>query len=245
MLRIGAGCLVLATSAAVWTGVAFASERPEPSITAGILTTHGHNMLRFEIKDSGLGSNDRMTVKIHALTTTNNGVTPTPLYSASLGPNSTGIVDHAGEVAVPPAPANELEVQAWVGKQYTCYENNVTAHTGCVTVQISRPFEKPQLTVSWRNPRHSRAGLFVFVSARDVSEHRAVLRVVDANRHRQLLVTSWPSSATGDISKAITAIIPPSTRRLCVAVSNTEPRPDCSFHPGSGNAYALTTVPSP
>jgi hypothetical protein len=196
-----------------------------------------------------------MIVKVRALTTTFTVTEPdggmasvkktaaTPLYTATLGPDSSGKVDRIGEVAVPPSPVSDIEVQAWVKTPHDCYKKDVAASTGCTTVHLTRLFERPQLTLSWRNPRHDGAGVFIVLTARDIADHRAVLRVVDAIRHRTILITSWPASATGNVNKAITAIIPPSVRELCVAASTTRARPDCAEHAGSGDASVLTRTP--
>jgi hypothetical protein len=244
LIRGSAILLAPAVGTALWTGIAFARERPEPTITAGISGTSGHSKLRFEVKDSGLRSKDSMIVKVRALTEVGpSSKTAVPLYSAALGPGSDGSVDHVGEVPIPPAPASDIEVQAWVNSPQTCYKKKVVASTGCTTVHLTRLIERPQLTISWRNPRHGGAGLFIAVTARDIAQHRAVLRVVDANRHRAVLVAIWPASATGNVSKAITAIIPRSIKKLCVAASTTEPRPDCSAHPKGEDASVLTRTP--
>lgn len=243
LLRGSVLLLALAVGAAVLTGIAFARERPEPSITASIVAVHGRTMLRFEIRDTGLKANDRMTIKVRALALSPKPIGVTALYTATLGPNASGAVDRSDTVAVPPAPYNDLEVQASLGETHTCYEEEVEARAGCTTVHVTRLFERPQLTISWRNPRHSGAGLFISLTARDVAEHRAVLRVADADTHKRLLAASWPSSATGNIHKAITVVIPHSTKMLCIAASTTESKPQCFAHAGSGTAWILTDAP--
>lgn len=243
LLRVSTFAFAFAVGAAVWTGIAFAQEEPEPSITAGISGSLGHSQLHFEVKDSGLRSTESMIVKVRALTTNSMTKNATPLYTAALGPDSKGSVDRVGEVAVPPAPVTDLEVQAWVKTPHNCLKENVVASTGCTTVHLTRLFERPQLTISWRNPRHGGAGLFIALTARDIAEHRAVLRVVDTARHRTLLIARWPASATGNVNKAITAIIPASVHELCVAASTTIARPDCVEHPGSGDASVMTRTP--
>jgi hypothetical protein len=244
LIRVSAILLAPAVGTALWTGIAFARERPEPSITAGISGTSGHRELRFEVKDSGLRSKDSMIIKVQALTEVRpTDKTATPLYTAALGPGSDGSIDHVGEVPVPPAPASDVEVQAWVNTPQTCYKKKVTVSTGCTTVHLTRLFERPQLTIAWRNPRHSASGLFIAVTARDIAQHRVLLRVVDADRHRAVLVATWPASETGNVDKAVTAIIPRSVGKVCVAASTTESRPDCAAHLGTGDASVITAVP--
>ncbi|HEV7527316.1 MAG TPA: hypothetical protein VGO29_00275 [Solirubrobacteraceae bacterium] len=250
LLLVSAAFLAAAAIAALWTGIESAVERASPGITTSISDVRGVKALRFDIKDSGLKSSDKLTIKVQALTailnpkTKKSEIVPAALYAATVGPNSAGNVDQAGTLAVPPAPANDLEVQAWVGKKESCYGRHLTG-PGCATVHITRSFEKPQLTVAWRNHRHSGAGLFIHVSAHDVAEHRIVLRVVDAKTFRRLLIASWPPTASGTISKAVTAIVPASTRRVCVAASAVRARPNCSPPRGSGTASALTLTPPP
>jgi hypothetical protein len=144
---------------------------------------------------------------------------------------------------VPPAPANDVELQAWVGKQHNCYAEDAIASTGCTKLHVTRRFEKPQLALAWRDAAHGGAGLGITLSAHDIADHRVVLRVIDAQSNRQLLSAVWPSDGDGSVSEATTAIIPRSTSEVCVAASTTEALPTCSAPPGSGDASVLTSVP--
>jgi hypothetical protein len=244
VIRAGTLAVAIAVGGAVWTGIESSKERPEPAVTAQIVTNmQGVSTLHFEVKDTGLRSRDRMAVLIRAIPEgTDASVRSTTLYGATLGPDSSGSVDHAGEVAVPPAPDNDVEVQAWVGKRHGCKDEEIPT-TGCVALHITRLFEKPQLSIAWREPAHSDAGAAITLSAHDISNHRVVLRVMNAENGRLLLDASWPSNATGSVEETITAIIPRSTARLCVAASTTESSPSCSTPEGSGDATILTAVP--
>jgi hypothetical protein len=257
-LVVSPAMLAAAAIVAMLTGIASAVEHPEPGITTAIVINHqGQKVFRFGVKDSGLKSSSKMTIKVTSVAFVTNEDTDkpevlrTPLYVESLGPNSVGNIDQQGEVPVPPAPANDLEVQAGIGALEQCDSESTFStseapeHPGCTHLHIARLFEKPQLTISWRNDRHSRAGLFVHVSAHDIGEHRVVLRIIDANSHHRILIASWPPTAGGIISKAITAIVPGATRRLCVAASTTQTTPTCSPPPGSGTAFVLTLAPPP
>lgn len=248
LLRSSTRLLAGAALAALATGIFSALDRPDPSITANISTDQkGRMMLHFEVKDSSLTSSNRMTIKVKALAADNSATSTTPLYTAALGPDSSGAVDHRGEVQVPPAPANDVEVQAGVGSPNSCYGKGKpkASGPGCVRVHITRSVERPQLTIAWRNRRHSGAGLFIQLSAHDVAGRQLALRVVDANTFRRLLLASWPARANGTVVKAVTAVVPAKTRRLCVAASTTRARPNCTSPPGRGNASVLTVVPPP
>lgn len=243
LLRISVVLLFGAFCTAVVTGIKFAQESPKPAITVSLSNSHGVGVLHFEVKDSGLRDDNKMTVTvvaIKAVTPTANGTT---LYTASVGPSSSGAVDQSGEVALPPPPATKVEVRASVGSLHSCSEEEKLGGTGCVVLVIPRPVGPPQLTVSWRNPRHSGAGLFVFLSARKDVGDRAALRIIDLRTHHQLLRTSWPATATGNVDKAVTAIIPSSTRRLCVVASMREPVPACPPHAKSTSALVVTAAP--
>ena len=149
---------------------------------------------------------------------------------------------------MPPAPVSDLEVQAGVGELTLCgtdEPSKKTAHSGCSRLHIARPFEKSQLTIAWRNDRHSGAGLFVHMSAHDLGEHRVVLRISDSATHHTILEANWPSSESGIISKSITAIVPVVTRKLCVAASTTLLTPSCSAPEGSGTAFVRELTPRP
>jgi hypothetical protein len=244
LLRISVALLFGAFCTAVVTGIKFAQESPKPTITVSLSTSHGVGVLHFEVKDSGLRDGDKMTVIVMAIRpATPPATSGTALYTASVGPSSSGAVDHSGEVALPPPPATEVEVQASVGAPHSCSDEKKLGGTGCVVIGIPRPLGSPQLTVSWRNPRHSGAGLFVFLSARNDIGDRAALRVIDLGTHHQLLATSWPANATGDVDKAITAVVPRSTRRLCVVASMSEPVPACPPHTKPTSALVVTAVP--
>jgi hypothetical protein len=245
LLRIGAGSLAIAALTTLWTGIESARERPEPVLTAQVVTDQqGNDVVHFDVKDSGLRSGEKMTVLIRALAESDHKLVPTEtLYGASLGPDSSGAVDHSGEVPVPPAPANDVELQAWVGKRHTCYAEEAIASTGCTKLHVTRLFEKPQLALAWRDAAHGGAGLGITLSAHDIADHRVVLRVIDAQNNHQLLSAVWPSDGAGSVVEAITAIIPRSTGEVCVAASTTEASPTCSAPPGSGDASVLTDVP--
>ncbi len=249
--------LAVAVVLAVIIGIKSATERPEPGITTAIVVNHQRRQIfRFAVKDSGLKSSDKMTIKVTAVAfvtdrrTNKTEVLRTPLYVESLGPDSAGNINQQGEVPVPPAPINDLEVQAGIGELTSCQSDNKSPNKaespGCSRLHVVRHFEKPQLTISWRNDRHSRAGLFVHVSAHDLGEHRVVLRILGAaSPHHTILAASWPPTAVGIISKSITAIIPVKTKRICVAASTTQTKPGCSVRPGSGTALVREFVPAP
>jgi hypothetical protein len=251
LLSLSAALFALAALAGVWTGIASAQERPEPGITLKLATgAQGQRTLQFDVTDTGLRASDKMTVLVQALTEESlRRLVPLPLYGVSLGPDSSGAVAYHGEVAVPPAPANEVEIQAWVGERHQCHEEGRagvrTASTGCVTVHITRLFEKPQLSVAWRRPQHSKAGLEVSLVDYDIDGHRVVLRVKDAHTHHLLLQADWPSNDAGNVTEAILVVIPSSTHEICVAASATESRPNCSERLGTGTASVLTAVPPP
>jgi hypothetical protein len=248
--------LALAAGLAVVTGIVSATEHPAPGITTAIVVNHqGREVLHFGVKASGLKSAQKLAIRVTAVTfiakTASSGSTVfrTPLYVESLGPNSAGEINQQAEVLVPPAPANDLEVQAGTGTLPQCYRAYEPAAAAqppnCSRLHIVRPFEKPQLTIAWRNDRHSQAGLFVHVSAHDLGEHRIVLRIVDALSHHLIIATSWPPTETGLISKSITAIVPASTQRLCVAASTTQTTPSCFPPAGSGTAFVREVAPAP
>ncbi len=251
LLSLSAALFALAAIAGVWTGIASARERPEPGITVILATdAQGRRTLQFAVTDKGLRASDKMTVLVQALSEDNlKHLIPIPLYGVSLGPDSSGGVDYHGEVGVPPAPANEVEIQASVGARHKCYEEGQaeaqTASTGCVTVHITRLFEKPQLNVSWRTPGHSKAGLKVSLADHDIDGHRVVLRAKDANTHHLLFQADWPSNAAGNVSESTVIVVPSSTRRVCIAASATETRPNCSERLGTGTSSVLTTAPPP
>lgn len=249
-LALGALLFTLAAVAAVLTGIASASEQPEPGITVALTADRqGQRTLRFEVKDDGLRAKDKMRVVVQALAEGASHPVPLSLYGGSLGPNTSGEVDYSGVVTVPAAPANDIEIQAWVNQRHKCYEEGRTqeeraANTGCVTVHITRPFEKPQLRLAWRRPQHSKAGLKISLTDHDLGGHRVVLHVKDANTHHLLLAADWPPSAAGNVNKAIVMILPPNTHRVCVAASAIEERPNCSEKRlGTGTASILTIVP--
>jgi hypothetical protein len=244
-LRIGVALLTLAALGGLWTGVESARERPEPVLTAQIVTNQqGQSSLHFDVKDSGLQASDKMTVLVRALVESDDELVPNAsLYGASLGPDAGGHVDHSGDVPVPPAPANDVELQAWVGKRHTCYSEDRLAETGCTRLHITRLFEKPQLALAWHDAEHAAAGLNITLAAHDIAEHRVVLRVLDTGNRHPLLSAIWPSSATGSVSESITAIVPASTKQVCVVASTTEPVPSCPAPSGSGDASVSTSVP--
>ncbi|HEX3434438.1 MAG TPA: hypothetical protein VHT25_10295 [Solirubrobacteraceae bacterium] len=247
--------IILASAAilALITGVVSATDKSDPGITTAIITnSQKQQALRFGVKDSGLKSTDKMTIKVTALTYILGNDKPlrTSLYAESLGPSYAGDIDQQAEVPVPPAPANDLEVQAGIAQLAECNGGPEATTTkveqpGCSRLHVGRLFEKPQLTTAWRNDRHNGAGLYIHVRARDLGEHRVVLRVFDAVAHHTILTANWPAPANGLISKSITAIVPRRIRRLCVATSTTQGTPTCSPPAGSGTAFVKERAPGP
>ncbi len=244
LIRAGNVALLAAAVAAFWTGVASARERPDPAVSASIQTgQNGERALHFEAKDTGFQSGQRMNVEVRALYESEGKVLGTStLYSASLGPDSSGSVDHSGELAVPPAPADDVEVHAWVGAREPCDTASSTS-TGCTTLHVTRVFEKPQLAVKWKDPAHSAAGLEVALSAHDLGTHRVLLRAEDTETHKALFEASWPASAAGSVTQTIVAIVPPAARAVCIVASTSEATPPCDAPPGSGNAFVITSAP--
>jgi hypothetical protein len=243
LIHLSAFALFVAAVAALFTGIASAKERPEPTVAAQIvIDQQDRGTLHFGVKDIGLRSKDKIRIEVRAVDTSTKPSTKTTVYAASLGPDSSGAVDHTGEVGLPPAPANDVELQAWVGTHHECSMQEGAA-TGCVKLHINRLFEKPQLAVAWRSLADRAAGLTVSLSAHDIAGHRVVLRILSAPDDRRLFAATWPSSGAGSVDESVTAVVPARTTHVCVAASTTEDSPSCSAPAGSGDATVLMAVP--
>ena len=160
-----------------------------------------------------------------------------PLYSASLGPSSDGTVDRSGDLALPPAPVDNVELQAWTGSRpKSCIADpsdatQTAVTSGCTELAILRPAETSQLIASWVDPKHSARGLKISASAYGIVGRFAAIRLTDIRpnpTHDHVLFSArWSPDGNGDVLRSVTATIPNSTRRLCVSASTEDVKPLC------------------
>ena len=170
LVVLGAG-LVLG----VYAGVETWGDRTEPSIT---VTPRSGSVVAIAVHGTGLRSSDHLVVEVEQLLRVAGGQGEPvwrqgqPLYGASLGPDGSGVIDHAVNLTLPAGDFDDLGARAWVGTEpKPCYGKGNT--TGCVRVHIPRPQERPQLSVTWetfvRLPR-----LLVRLKARNLGQRSAL-----------------------------------------------------------------------
>jgi hypothetical protein len=181
VLSLGILVLGAALVFGVYAGVETWGDRAQPSIT---VTPKSGSLVAVSVHGIGLRSSDHIVVEVEQLLRVVDSQghmtwkAGQPLYGASLGPDRAGEVDYTVDLSLPPGDFDDLGARAWVGGEPApCYTRGNT--TGCVRVHVSRPQERPQLSVVWetfvRAPR-----LLVRLKARNLPQRPSrslVLRV--------------------------------------------------------------------
>jgi hypothetical protein len=239
------GLVVLGTGLVmtVYAGVRTWGDRPQPSIA---ITPKRGSLVTVTVHGSGLRSSDHLIVEVEQLL---RGSKPgQELYRASLGPDASGDVEQTIDVPLPAGDFDDVGARAWVGDEpKDCYRNG--GSTGCVRVHVSRPQERPQLSVDWetfvRAPR-----VLIRLKAHNLPQRPSrsmTLRVyglVPGQPSRVLAEWSLAPDADGSFDRRLSVVVGHAFSDVCVVASTTTREPVCPAPVDDGTVWTQLAVPA-
>jgi hypothetical protein len=239
------GLVVLGTGLVmtVYAGVRTWGDRPQPSIA---ITPKRGSLVTVTVHGSGLRSSDHLIVEVEQLL---HGTKPgQELYRASLGPDASGDVEQTIDVPLPAGDFDDVGARAWVGDEpKDCYRNG--GSTGCVRVHVSRPQERPQLSVDWetfvRAPR-----VLIRLKAHNLPQRPSrsmTLRVyglVPGQPSRVLAEWSLAPDADGSFDRRLSVVVGHAFSDVCIVASTTTREPVCPAPVDDGTVWTQLAVPA-
>jgi hypothetical protein len=239
------GLVVLGTGLVmtVYAGVRTWGDRPQPSIA---ITPKRGSLVTVTVHGSGLRSSDHLIVEVEQLL---HGTKPgQELYRASLGPDASGDVEQTIDVPLPAGDFDDIGARAWVGDEpKDCYRNG--GSTGCVRVHVSRPQERPQLSVDWetfvRAPR-----VLIRLKAHNLPQRPSrsmTLRVyglVPGQPSRVLAEWSLAPDAEGSFDRRLSVVVGHAFSDVCIVASTTTREPVCPAPVDDGTVWTQLAVPA-
>lgn len=239
------GLVVLGTGLVmtVYAGVRTWGDRPQPSIA---ITPKRGSLVTVTVHGSGLRSSDHLIIEVEQLL---HGTKPgQELYRASLGPDASGDVEQTIDVPLPAGDFDDVGARAWVGDEpKDCYRNG--GSTGCVRVHVSRPQERPQLSVDWetfvRAPR-----VLIRLKAHNLPQRPSrsmTLRVyglVPGQPSRVLAEWSLAPDADGSFDRRLSVVVGHAFSDVCIVASTTTREPVCPAPVDDGTVWTQLAVPA-
>jgi hypothetical protein len=239
------GLVVLGTGLVmtVYAGVRTWGDRPQPSIA---ITPKRGSLVTVTVHGSGLRSSDHLILEVEQLL---HGTKPgQELYRASLGPDASGDVEQTIDVPLPAGDFDDVGARAWVGDEpKNCYRNG--GSTGCVRVHVSRPQERPQLSVDWetfvRAPR-----VLIRLKAHNLPQRPSrsmTLRVyglVPGQPSRVLAEWSLAPDADGSFDRRLSVVVGHAFSDVCIVASTTTREPVCPAPVDDGTVWTQLAVPA-
>jgi hypothetical protein len=233
----------------VYAGIRTWGDRTEPSIA---VRATGGSSVAVTVRDTGLRADDRVGVEVDQLQRIEQPghelrwKVGQPLYSASLGPDGAGKLDHTLTLTLPAGDFDDLGAQAWVGDgPKPCS----TKSTGCARVHIPHRQEWPQLAATWetfvRAPR-----LVVTLRARNLAVGPApsmTLRVyglAPAQPYRTLAEWSLAPDADGRFDRRLAVVVGHAFTDVCVVASTSTRDPQCPAPVEHGTVWTRLAVPA-
>jgi hypothetical protein len=245
---VGIGVLGAGLVVGVYAGIRTWGDRTEPSIA---VRATGGSMVSVTVRDSGLRSSDHVGVEVDQLLRLARPrgklewKVGQPLYSASLGPDVAGKLDHTFTLSLPAGDFDDLGAQAWIGDRPNPCN---TTTTGCVRVHIPRRQEWPQLAATWetyvRAPR-----LLVTLRARNLAIRPApsmTLRVyglTPAQPYRTLAEWSLAPDADGRFDRRLSVVVGHAYTDVCIVASTSTRDPQCPAPVEHGTVWTRLAVP--
>ena len=239
------GLVVLGTGLVmtVYAGVRTWGDRPQPSIA---ITPKRGSLVTVTVHGSGLRSSDHLIVEVEQLL---HGTKPgQELYRASLGPDASGDVEQTIDVPLPAGDFDDVGARAWVGDEpKDCYRNG--GSTGCVRVHVSRPQERPQLSVDWetfvRAPR-----VLIRLKAHNLPQRPSrsmtllVYGLVPGQPSRVLAEWSLAPDADGSFDRRLSVVVGHAFSDVCIVASTTTREPVCPAPVDDGTVWTQLAVPA-
>jgi hypothetical protein len=251
VLYVGLAVLGVSLVSTVYAGVQTWGDRPQPSIT---VTPKRGSLVTVSVRGTGLRSSDHLLVEVEQLLRTlGDGGTLAwkpgqQLYGASLGPDDSGDVKQSVDVLLPAGDFDDVGARAWVGeKPKDCYRRGNS--TGCVRVHVSRPQERPQLSVDWetfvRAPR-----IVIRLRARNLPQRPSrsmtlrVYGVVPGQPPRVLAEWSLAPDVDGSFDRRLSVVVGRTYSDVCVVASTTTRTPACPASVDEGTVWTRLAVPA-
>jgi hypothetical protein len=248
-VNVGIVILGAALVVGVYAGIRTWGDRTEPSIA---VRATGGSTVAVTVRDSGLRSSDHVGVEVDQLLRVEQSdgnldwKVGQPLYSASLGPDASGKLEHTFTLSLPAGDFDDLGAQAWIGDgPKPCH----TATTGCVRVHIPRRQEWPQLAATWetyvRAPR-----LLVTLRARNLTIRPGpsiTLRVyglAPGQPYRTLAEWSLAPDADGRFDRRLAIVVGHAFTDVCVVASTSTREPQCPAPVENGTVWTRLAVPA-
>jgi hypothetical protein len=206
------------------------SDTRVPSVTATPVRTADGTFLNVTVKDSGLNSTEHVKLLVeplHYVTDNDRSdgerriLAPRrAIYSASLGSNEDGKVDHTAKVRLPPNITGYVGARAYLGGLPTgCYASPARAD-GCISVAILQDPERPQLSAAWSKGKT----LKVRLKARDIYLRTVRLRVVGKTSRaksgwREVAYWELAPDANGVFDRSLTIPTVRHFAKVCIVAS--------------------------
>jgi hypothetical protein len=246
----GLGVLGAALCFGVYAGVRTWGDRAQPSIT---VAPKKGSTVAVTVRGTGLKSSDHVFVEVEQLLrlADEDGHLAwkpgQPLYGASLGPDGDGEIEHTVELPLPAGDFDDIGARAWVGDEpRPCYASRNT--TGCVRVHVTRPQERPQLSVVWetyvRAPR-----LIVRVRGRNLTRRPSrwmtmrVFGVAPGQPLRTLAEWSLAPNVDGEFDRRLGVVVGRAFTDVCIVASVSTRQPQCPPPVDDGTVWARLAVP--
>lgn len=224
LLTLGVVLFLAGTTLAVIAALLVASDRGKPIVA---ITKLEERELEVSVKLSNLKTRETLRVRVEPLRVqprNSGGIRYQPLASlgslheAAFGPDAKGNVDQTISVDLPAIDFSHVGVRAWVGRDDDCY-SEASETTSCVTREVVRWQERPQLTATW-NLAAEEARLTLRVSAQGLRRTGyAYLRARPGGGGDELASWALAASTTGSFERTLEIQIPSSVRSVCVETS--------------------------
>ena len=201
------GCVVLAGGliCAVIAGVLTWGDRAQPSVSGVVSRGQEGFNLELRLQQSSLKAKDHVIVSVDPLVRSKEPghlvLAGDSLYGASIGPNRSGEIDRTINISLPPRGFTDLGVKAWIGDEPgDCFRSR-TNTTGCMTLEVPRLSEKPQLHAKWVKGSPT-SEILIELTARNIagsSVRLAAVGTTPRGKRRELSVSASRPRWTGHV----------------------------------------------
>jgi hypothetical protein len=196
-------CLGVAGAMKVW------SNTRAPTVTAATATADGVTRLDVSVKGSGLDSKEHVKLLVEELRPAREndahgnevggvrGVEGS-MYSAWLGSDDDGKIDHETSIRIPPNLTGKIGTRAFVGSgSADCYRSP-GEDEACVVVTVPHDPESLQLNAGWGSGKQALTGS---LKARNIPQEKVHMRVIGqirGSRTTNRLMEKWQLTPDGN-----------------------------------------------
>jgi hypothetical protein len=253
VLGIGIGLFMIAAAFTIIAGSEVWGDRPAPSVGVSVTSTKRGDLLRLAVKDSGLRSSERLTLKVWPVEGTSyteevsgqessvGSVSYTtgslPLYEDVLGPDAEGNVEASPHALLPLGHAPQVVVDASVGDTSLKDCEEKEGEAGCVILNLGNS-SPPQLRMSWSvKHRHPILGMAVSASELGPNSLHTLVVGIRPDLTRRLAGGILAPGPAGSIKQRMEVPVLPSFGQVCAVVS---PVPVASCPPAGATMPAAS-----